>query len=245
LPIPLAHPAAILTLRRWWPRYLDFPALFIGSVTPDLATCIDDWEYFSHTLAGSFVFCLPVGLFTYWIWRRVRTPLVSTFPNPHRDVLLPFCAGLPNAPRTVVVSLLLASWIHIIWDLFTHDHSWLREYMPLFFDARAGMPLNRAFWLISSLGGCAVLAAAYLSLLAKTEGRWWASAAAEWKAYRLWLLLLLAPFLLAVPLTIQDLHGSFALGRFLRPLAMYYLGGAYLTLIFAGFFFRSRAVLDR
>ena len=36
MPFPLAHPAAVLPFRRYCSRWLNFPALVIGSLVPDL-----------------------------------------------------------------------------------------------------------------------------------------------------------------------------------------------------------------
>jgi len=42
MPLPLAHPAAVLPLRRFCPQYFDCPALVLGSILPDFAYAIDD-----------------------------------------------------------------------------------------------------------------------------------------------------------------------------------------------------------
>ena len=240
MPFPLAHPAAILPLRRWCPRYLDFSALVVGSLTPDLATFIDDWEYFSHTIAGSFVFCLPVGLLTFWVFHRVRRPLVSTFPNPHRATLLPLCASHPNSFFPVILSLVVGSWLHIVWDLFTHDHSWLRFQIPFLFLRVAGLPLNQLIWLLSSLSGSVVLVATYLSLLQKRGVSWWHVPATERRAYARWFCIFILPLAGSIPLALHDLRHTLAMGSLARYLAMYYLGCAYLTLAVTGFFFKFR-----
>ena len=99
MPIPLAHPAAVLPLCRFCPRYLSFGALVIGSLLPDVAYTIDDlnkfsrtlvflfgpsvgyseyvrnawdWDDFSHTFAGSLGFCLPVGLLLLYGFLALR-----------------------------------------------------------------------------------------------------------------------------------------------------------------------------
>lgn len=238
MPFSLAHPAAVIPLRRWCPKYLDFQALIVGSLTPDLATSIDDWEYFSHTILGTFVFCLPVGLLTLWIFHRVRAPLVSTLPNPHRDALLPFCTGAPNSLFHVIISLLLGSWLHITWDLFTHDHSWLVQHIRFFSAPFAGVPLHHLLWLLSSLAGCALLFTMYLSLLKAGKCRIWVFSPLERRAYALWCGILLLPLAGAVPLALHEANSASSLVRFL---AMRYQGCAYLTLALTGLFLKLRA----
>jgi len=240
MPFPLAHPAATLPLRRWCPQYFDFPALVVGSLTPDLATSIDDLEYFSHTLLGTFAFCLPIGLLTLWIFHRVRLPTVSTLPNPHQAALLRLCTGPPNSWAHIIISLLLGSWLHIVWDLFTHDHSWLVNHVALLSFPLAGVAVNHLCWLLSTLAGSASLFAMYLSLLRKEHPGPWPFSPRERRAYILWLCIFTLPLAGAVPLALHEAAPAYSTSVLIRYLAMYYMGCAYLTLALAGFFFRLR-----
>ena len=243
MPFPLAHLAAVLPLQRWCPKYCDFAALIVGSLTPDLAACIDDWEYFSHTLLGTFVFCLPAGLLTLLIFRSVGAALVSTLPNPHRDVLLPLSAGSPGYGPRVVLSLLIGSWIHVAWDLLTHDHSWLVQRVPFLAARFAGMPVNHLVWWVSSAAGTGLVAFVYLSLWkARYPERAGSSSSSDRRAYALWALILLLPLLGAFPLAIHDVKEASFTASFVRPVAMYYMGCAYVTLCFAGLLMKSRSL---
>jgi Domain of unknown function (DUF4184) len=238
MPFPLAHPAAALPFRRWCPKYLDFPSLIVGSLTPDLAASIDDWEYFSHTILGSLVFCLPVGLLTLWIFHKVRTPLVATLPNPHRNALLPLCTVTVSSRLMVITSLLLGTWLHIAWDLFTHDRSWLVQKLPLLSFSLGGVPLNHLLWLLSSFIGITILLVMYISLLQKADTGSSVSSRAERWAYARWCGVLLLPLAGAIPLALLD--PGYSTRTFVRYVAMYYEGCAYVTLAFAGFFLKSR-----
>ena len=238
MPFPLAHPAATLLLRRWCPKYLDFPSLIIGSLTPDLAASIDDWEYFSHTILGSLLFCLPVGLLTLWIFHKVRTPIVTSLPNPHRKALLPLCTAPISSPLVVLTSLLFGSWLHITWDLFTHDNSWLVQKLPLMSLSLGGLPLNHLLWLLSSFMGVAILLVRYISLLQKADTRDWIFSWAERRAYARWCGVLLLPLAGAVPLALHD--PSYSTHNLVRFVAMYYGGCSYITLAAAGFFLKSQ-----
>jgi Domain of unknown function (DUF4184) len=103
------------------------------------------------------VFCLPVGLLRLWIFHKVRTHVVITFPNPHCNALLPpvHCHSQFSSYGYDVV--LVGSWLHITWDLFTHDHSWLVQKIPLLSFSLGGVSLNHLIWLLSSLIGTIVL----------------------------------------------------------------------------------------
>jgi Domain of unknown function (DUF4184) len=130
---PLAHPAAVLPLRRFCPRWLSLPALMIGSVTPDLGYILQAQhvDEFSHRFLGSFGFCLPVGIIAMVLFYALRAPAVKLLPERYQRALLPLC-GLPRRPALVVLaSLLIGSWTHLFWDSCTHNDGWLAQQFPV------------------------------------------------------------------------------------------------------------------
>lgn len=133
MPFPLAHPAAILPLRRYCPRYLSFPALIIGSLSPDVGYCFGNLNAgnFSHRfLVGSFGFCLPVGLLLVLVFYIARWPVVGILPYRQRRALLPLCL-LAGSPFLIVISLLIGVWTHLFLDSITHPDGWLVEHLPV------------------------------------------------------------------------------------------------------------------
>jgi hypothetical protein len=142
MPFPLAHPAAVLPLQRFCPRYLSFPALIIGSLSPDMAYCFGRWRLadFSHRFfAGSFGFCLPAGLLMLGVFALARRPCVELLPARHRTALLPLCARSVGTWSSIVVSLLLGAWTHLLLDGITHEDGWLVVHLPLLF--QSALPL--------------------------------------------------------------------------------------------------------
>jgi Domain of unknown function (DUF4184) len=232
MPIPLAHPAAVLPLRRWCPKYFDFSALVVGSLVPDLAAGIDDLEYFSHSILGSLLFCLPVGYLTLWILHRVRSSLVATLPNPHRDVLLSFRNSTSHCPIQLI-SLLLGSWLHIAWDMFTHDYSWLVRRTVLSSVMVDGLPLNHIVWFVSSILGSAIMLVMYVALIRKRERPTTIIKRSESWSYTLWIAMLLLPLAVALAVSLYD--PDYSSGTFVRYLAMRYYLFCYITLSLAGF----------
>lgn len=124
MPFTFAHPAAGVPLLHPLARYGVLSALVIGSMAPD-------FSYFlpfsisrsqSHSIAGLFWFCVPVGLIAYVVFHRLLArPLVDLLPASLRMRLLPVIDGRVDAPwRAVVVSLFVGSATHIAWDAFTH-----------------------------------------------------------------------------------------------------------------------------
>jgi hypothetical protein len=139
MPFTLAHPAAAVPLRRALGRFGVLSALAIGSLTPDLAYFLPlgIGRRASHSLAGLFWFCLPVGLAAYGVFHCVlKRPLASLLPERAQRGLAPLLArspGLPAAPwSAVVVSLLAGAVSHLLWDLLTHEGAAeVRSWPPL------------------------------------------------------------------------------------------------------------------
>lgn len=128
MPFPLAHPAAVLPLGRYCPRYLNFPALLIGSMAPDLAYLLpfskaDQW---AHGAGGLVGFALPMGLlglgFLYW------ADAVTRRRWPHNGLRSAVPALSPiGSPMAIVISVLLGALTHLLWDSLTHRNGWVVE----------------------------------------------------------------------------------------------------------------------
>jgi hypothetical protein len=133
MPFPLAHPAAVLPLKRYCPRWLNFPALVIGSLTPDAGYLFGELHggRFSHDLLGSFGFCLPAGLLMVVLFYWLRAPLARMMPTPYQRALLPLCQRPPGSPWAIVISLLIGAWTHLLWDSFTHTNGWFVQHLSV------------------------------------------------------------------------------------------------------------------
>jgi len=133
MPFPLAHPAAVVPLKRYFPRYFDFPALIVGSLSPDVGYCFGrlQVENFSHRFWGTIGFCLPVGALLLWLFVLLRTPLVNKMAERYRKLFLPLCLRPLGPPLVLVLSLLVGAWTHILWDSFTHKFGWFVVRLPI------------------------------------------------------------------------------------------------------------------
>lgn len=130
MPFTFAHPAAAIPLHRRLGRFGVLSALAIGSLTPDLPYFlplpVDRME--SHSLAGLFWFCLPLGLSVYLVFHLLlKRPLLVLLPNALTCRIAPLActnSPLPNAPWAgVMVSLLAGAATHLVWDSFTHERA--------------------------------------------------------------------------------------------------------------------------
>ncbi len=184
MPFPLAHPAAVLPLRRYCPRWLCFPALVIGSVAPDAGYLSGPFhlEGYSHRFAGSFGFALPAGLALLGLFYGLRGTVIPWLPERDRRALLPLCHR-PPGPLVVVVSLLAGAWTHLILDSFTHPNGWLVLRFPILwtpvgFTGNHTLRVCHVLWYGCSFAGIAWLGFVYLSWRdagggMKSNGRDW------------------------------------------------------------------------
>lgn len=132
MPFTFSHPAIILPLKYLPKSWFSFTALVIGSLTPD-------FEYFlrmkvksdySHTFNGIFWFDLPLAfLLTFAFHNVVRNLLFQNLPAIIKNRVLIFTDFDWNNYfkknwLTVLISLLIGIFSHILWDGFTHEHGY-------------------------------------------------------------------------------------------------------------------------
>ena len=167
MPFPVAHPAAILPLRRYCPRYLSFPALIAGSLSPDFGYLLSDrqMDRFSHRFwAGSFGFCLPTGLLLVLLFYVLRSPTVKMLPARWQEVLLPPCRSPAGSLFPIMVSVLIGAWTHIVLDSITHGDGWLVERLA-FLQSTLPWAGNRRLAVYAALyAGCTFAGAAWVAI---------------------------------------------------------------------------------
>ena len=106
------------------------PALVIGSFAPDFAYFLFiPYGLFAHSLEGMFLIDLPVSLVVFWLFYAfVRQPLLMLLPNGIRMRLNPgdgnFSFWPPARLALIVISILIGTATHILWDSFTHTFYW-------------------------------------------------------------------------------------------------------------------------
>ncbi|GHA83111.1 DUF4184 family protein [Cognatilysobacter bugurensis] len=129
MPLTPSHAAAALLLERTWPR-MPLAALVIGSMSPDfeyLLRLIPRGE-FGHTPMGLLLFCLPVGLVVWGVYRAWIRPMVHD--------LLPPGLSAGTAPRcdaswsAGALAVLLGAVSHVTWDAFTHADGFFVGLLP-------------------------------------------------------------------------------------------------------------------
>jgi hypothetical protein len=140
-------------------------ALVIGTMAPD-------FEYFvrlapgggwGHTIPGAFGLSLPFGLAVLWLFHNfAKAPAVALLPDGMQrrlgPALEPFrFLGLRRL-LLIVLSLLTGIATHLVWDAFTHSHSWVYHHVAILHRQVPipwfhPMPLSTSLQFFSSLAG--------------------------------------------------------------------------------------------
>jgi Domain of unknown function (DUF4184) len=213
MPWTLSHPAAVLPLRRLSPRPLNFAALVVGSMTPDVGYYIDrfDLSDFAHTLPGSFIACLPTGVIMLFILYLFSRPVCYTLPSPHRQSLLPLCPDFPTGLTSwaiILLSLLIGAWTHNFWDAFTHEHGWFVERIPWLQQPvmQLGSLTVHVYLVLqegSTVVGFLIIVLAYWLWLRHRPARSSATAETDGWRYLFWLVIIALALVISVPAAVH------------------------------------------
>ena len=176
MPFPLAHPAAVLPLRRFCPGILSFPALVLGSLVPDAGYLLANYQVdqFSHSLPGLVGFALPVGLVALLVFQGLGALLLRWAPAGTKAVIASVRLVRPPWSLGVVLSLLIGAATHLAWDSLTHNNGWLVEQAaflrrPVLEIGHHTVRLCHVLWYVSTFAGIACLMMAGLGRLQKVE----------------------------------------------------------------------------
>jgi hypothetical protein len=133
MPFTLAHPAAVMPLRRL--KFLQAQALIIGSMMPDLPYFFPGWflsryvhKLDTHTFVGSFRLDIPFGLIVLCATLLLRYPLTALLPDRAKWICLDAAKRFTARPLNwllAIPSILIGAWTHMLWDSFTHDGGWM------------------------------------------------------------------------------------------------------------------------
>lgn len=139
MPFTFTHPALILPLTFLPRSWFSLTGLIIGSIIPD-------FEYFirmriesnySHTLTGIWWFDLPLGLMIAFVFHKiVRNKLFDNLPLFIKSRLIKFRTfNWTSYARSnwiiLILSLLIGTASHILWDNFTHHDGFFVTLFPV------------------------------------------------------------------------------------------------------------------
>ena len=180
MPATFAHPIVAVPLAR---GPLLLPALVVGTIAPDFEYLftISPSSTISHTLAGLFTFCLPVGIVVLWLWHRFfKQALVELLPGRHSEALAPLCREFRFGPTSrlllIGACIFLGAATHLLWDGFTHSFGWAVGKLPALSTPLLETPYGtlRLYKVLqhgSTLLGSALLLALYVRWLSRAPTR--------------------------------------------------------------------------
>ena len=167
MPNPIAHPAASIPFTR---SGLIFSALVIGSISPDFGYLLLHLSYFRSLLTpffmnttwGLILFDVPVALVFLWFFQSfAKWPLLSLLPESLQRRLFKHAQGFAYGPLkhfgVILISLLVGSLTHVIWDSFTHESGWTVEHFTLLSTSINGLPLYTILQNLGTLLGITAL----------------------------------------------------------------------------------------
>ncbi|MGH8169636.1 MAG: DUF4184 family protein [Steroidobacteraceae bacterium] len=180
MPFTLAHPAAVLPLRRI--GLLRTVPLVIGAMVPDTQYFLP-WriakhlpevtqpDFGSHTFFGTFTFDLPVALAMLLLLWLLRAPLAAplgAWGSAKCRIALERFGGRPINWVLAPLSILIGAWTHLAWDSFTHPEGWMVSRIsalsaPVSFFGYTG-EMCHVLQYVSSVFGLAVLAIWFVRL---------------------------------------------------------------------------------
>jgi Domain of unknown function (DUF4184) len=169
MPFTVSHAAAALPVHALF-RRLPLAALIVGSMAPDFAFFVPFAPYRSstHSIAGLFWFCLPVGLVVWFVFVRwMEHPTMALLPDAWREKLTPTEPVTPRLIGLAALGILVGACTHNLWDSFTHSHTWVTSTLPSLRERQAalgGAPLYHLLQVASSVFGLAVLMMWFLNL---------------------------------------------------------------------------------
>lgn len=136
MPFTLAHPAAVLPLRRL--RLMRTVPLIIGAMAPDMPYYVP-WRLakhlpdITHTPLGTLTLDLPIGLALLLFMWLLRAPLAAPLgPGPRAKCLVALerFGSRPLNWALAPLSILIGAWTHLAWDSFTHADGWMVGRIP-------------------------------------------------------------------------------------------------------------------
>jgi hypothetical protein len=146
------------------------PALIVGCFAPDFAYFffLSPRGLGAHSVHGMFLYDLPLSLVALWLFYTfVRQPFIMLLPKGFRARLNPGKNGFtfwpPARLAMIVVSILIGTGTHLLWDSFTHSFYWPYRHLsflrlPVYLPIEGNVRMFRVLQDGSTLFGLAVVA---------------------------------------------------------------------------------------
>jgi hypothetical protein len=165
MPFTLAHPAAVVPLRRF-SSHVPFLGLVVGSMAPDFEYLLRLRPYGSgaHSFPGVLLFTVPLAFLVTWLADRTVLPgLRAWLGMPHAPVA-------PNRPAAMALAVVIGVMTHLAWDSVTHQGGMMVQAVPLLSVTPFGeIPLFKWLQHGSSVAGLTVVGAILVSRVRRLD----------------------------------------------------------------------------
>ena len=203
MPFTLSHTVVAIPLLRFR-RWSDPVALVIGTMVPDAGYFVQGLPrgHASHTLSGSFLTALPVGIMVWVLVALLGIRASSLMPTNFRQLVLPALWAM-RKPRNIflaVPSLWIGIASHNFLDAFTHPSGWFVERSQLLEKSLGTFPLLGElpmFHLLQHLG--TILGVLCLFVLAARQIQKIPFTRSDWNKVAVASGILLVSFLMVLP----------------------------------------------
>lgn len=109
-------------------------ALVMGCFAPDFPNLLSlspDKSY-GHTFPGMFLLDLPLAFVALWLFHTlIKKPMLTFLPDGFRRRLRTSVTSFSFWPSKrlslIILSILVGTATHLVWDAFTHNTSWIYQ----------------------------------------------------------------------------------------------------------------------
>ncbi|SET43831.1 DUF4184 family protein [Thorsellia anophelis] len=136
MPWTFSHPAAVIPIARICNGKVPAIGLVVGSCSPDFGYYLNTWDIAtrSHSFVHSLYIALPICLILIAIFSTLRDGVLQLLPKIYSQVFEKFIPqiGIPKFRNLffMVVAIVIGIYSHIIWDSFTHNPKYFRDWWP-------------------------------------------------------------------------------------------------------------------
>lgn len=109
-------------------------ALVTGCFAPDLPylLSLSPRTVYGHTVEGMFLLDLPLALLTLWLFHAfLKVPMLVFLPDCFRRRLTTSVSSFSFWPPArfllIIISILVGTATHLVWDAFTHNRTWIYQ----------------------------------------------------------------------------------------------------------------------
>lgn len=139
MPFTFSHPALVFPFSYFSKKWFSLTGLIIGSTTPDFEYFLRMKAYgdFSHSLLGIFLFNLPLSIILAFIFHNIiKYPLVNNLPKILKSrfndlTQLNWNKYFKSNWYLVIISALVGTSTHFLWDSFTHKSGFFVQHIPI------------------------------------------------------------------------------------------------------------------